>query len=87
MWCPKTSTHNPTHTYLTSPHQRRSNSQRGEIFSLRRENHFEPKRITKPAPRNRLFWRSSTPLLKTGGGLLIHPALFVLTSIHLFSAV
>jgi hypothetical protein len=31
---PKTSTHNPTDTYLTSPHQRRSHSQRGEIFSL-----------------------------------------------------
>ena len=53
---PKTSTHNPTHTYLTSPHQRRSDSQRGEIFSLGRQNHLEPRRITKPASRRRLFW-------------------------------
>jgi hypothetical protein len=38
---PRTSAHNPTHTYLTTPHLRRGDSQRGEIFSLRRQNHLE----------------------------------------------
>ena len=38
--CPKISTHNPIHTYLTSPHERRSDSRRGEIFSSRRQNHL-----------------------------------------------
>jgi hypothetical protein len=54
--CPKTSTHNLTHTCLTSPHQRRIDSQRGEIFSLRRQNHLELKRhhvrdATEPSAR------------------------------------
>ena len=34
---PKISTHNPTHTYLTSLHQLRGDSQRRQIFPLRRQ--------------------------------------------------
>ena len=57
---PKISTLNPIHAYLTSPHEGRSDSRRGEIFSSLRQNHL------------------------TGGGLLIFPALFVHTTLHLF---
>jgi hypothetical protein len=55
---PKSSTPNPTHTYLRSPRERRSDSWRGEIFYSCRRNHLEPKRITERAPRRRLSWRS-----------------------------
>ena len=37
---PKISTLNPIHAYLTSPHEGRSDSGRGEIFSSRRQNHL-----------------------------------------------
>src|SRR6266550_1000260 len=51
---PKSSTHNPTHTYLRSPRERRGDSWRGEIFYSCRRNHLEPKRITERATRRRL---------------------------------